>query len=376
MITNTLFISGFKCFDHSTFKLSALTALTGNNGTGKSSVIQALLLIRLAIEKNLQDSDSLEYTGKNWKGYHTPLNNGYELSLGTVNDIFNDKSEKINKIKIHLDEDKFEIFPPVNEEENHSIKVSLITTKIYENGIPFWRRKEFYYLNAERLGPRFGLTSNYTDYLHCGFKGEYVAQVILSNSFLKVDEKRLFKNSSSKNLSQQIDAWLDYICPGTSVVAEPLSTMSAQIRLRNSSSKKDKLAPNMGYGISYALPIIVTGLISQRDSVFIVENPEAHLHPKGQSNIGFFLGKVASSGVKVIIETHSEHVVNGIRKAVIAKELNTSDVSIYFFNDFDKKGKRIIPINIEPNGDLSDFPLDFFDQARQDLNEILKLSQR
>lgn len=56
--------------------------------------------------------------------------------------------------------------------------------------------------------------------------------------------------------------------------------------------------------------------------------------------------------------------------------LNSEDIMIYFFEDVYKKENKIIPIHIEPNGDLSDFPVDFFDQARQDLREILKHSRR
>jgi predicted ATPase len=153
--------------------------------------------------------------------------------------------------------------------------------------------------------------------------------------------------------------------------------MSAQIKVRGSSSKSDMLATNIGFGVSYALPIIVNGLIAKKDSLFIVENPEAHLHPKGQSNIGYFLGKVADAGVKVIIETHSEHVVNGVRRALLSsKIIKPSDANIYFFNGFDEQQQlQVNLIEVESDGSLSKFPKDFFDQVNQDLGEIFKLTQ-
>jgi predicted ATPase len=178
-------------------------------------------------------------------------------------------------------------------------------------------------------------------------------------------------------LDQQVNYWLNTVCPGISISAVPISIMSAQIKVRGSSSKSDMLATNIGFGVSYALPIIVNGLIAKKDSLFIVENPEAHLHPKGQSNIGYFLGKVADAGVKVIIETHSEHVVNGVRRALLSsKIIKPSDANIYFFNGFDEQQQlQVNLIEVESDGSLSKFPKDFFDQVNQDLGEIFKLTQ-
>jgi predicted ATPase len=376
---NKFKISGFKCFENEAFELKNLTILCGNNGTGKSSLIQALLLIRLAIESNLLDSTNNDYKAKKWKGVLTPLNLGYGLSLGTIYDIFNQKSESSNKIIFELDDDKFEILFPSDKDDDYSINIFMSgePTNYSKFNLPFWRKKEFYYLHTERLGPQFILSSNFQSFPNCGIRGEYVAQTILEKQFSKIPKQRIFENSSNINLPAQVNLWLNYICPDTIVTASPLGAMHSLLKLRNNAVNKDNLAPNMGFGISYAIPIIITGLIAVKGSIVIIENPEAHLHPKGQSNIGYFLGKIASSGIKIIIETHSEHIINGIRRAILSTpKLNSDDVIIYFFNAFNKLENRISKININPNGDLSDFPLDFFDQARQDLFEILKLSNR
>ena len=69
--------------------------------------------------------------------------------------------------------------------------------------------------------------------------------------------------------------------------------------------------------------------------MLIVENPEAHLHAKAQSNMGYFLARMAAAGVRVIIETHSEHIVNGIRRMIVEGRtgMSADDRSIYFFQD-------------------------------------------
>ena len=90
--------------------------------------------------------------------------------------------------------------------------------------------------------------------------------------------------------------------------------------------------------------------------------------------MGYFLSVVAAAGVRVILETHSEHIVNGIRRAAMKEQIkiNQEDINIYFMSP-EKMGESKL-ITIDNDGSLSDFPVDFFDQSRQDLLEIINLS--
>lgn len=369
-------ISGFKCFSDKSFKLKNVTLLTGSNGTGKSSFIQALLLIRSALEKNCADSTGSDYTNKIWKKTSIPLNGPFELSLGSIYDIFNDTKD-YNRVQIVLGEETFSVEFPSEDKPNDRCDVNLDTTFELEE-TPFWRKQKFYYLHTERLGPRLGLDATYTEFPHCNYRGENTAEVISKYGMtLKIVDDRLNPEIKSPNLQQQIDAWLSYICPGTKGIQVTTQGLSRyQILMRSSAAKNDILAPNIGFGISYALPIIVNGLIAERESIFIVENPEAHLHPKGQSNMGFFLGMVAASGVRVILETHSEHIVNGIRRASLNNNnLLPENVGIYFFEDFITNQHETKEIIINGSGDLETFPKNFFDQVGQDMADLFKLKR-
>ena len=136
-------------------------------------------------------------------------------------------------------------------------------------------------------------------------------------------------------------------------------------------------ATNVGFGITYALPILVSGLTVPDGGMLLVENPEAHLHAKAQSNMGYFLARMAAAGVRVIIETHSEHVVNGIRRMIVEgkSEMSHKDMTIYFFQN--KQGiKGIMEITMDEYGNLSDFPEDFFDQVRQDMFKLMEFGRK
>ena len=96
----------------------------------------------------------------------------------------------------------------------------------------------------------------------------------------------------------------------------------------------------MGFGVTYSLPIILSGLIAKEKGLLIVENPEAHLHPAGQSRMGVFLAWLAGKGVQVLVETHSDHIINGIRRAIAEfKYLDNSSALVHWFGGLEKRGE-------------------------------------
>ena len=104
-----------------------------------------------------------------------------------------------------------------------------------------------------------------------------------------------------------------------------------------------------------------------------MENPEAHLHPAGQSKIGGFLARIAADGVQVFLETHSDHVLNGIRVAVAegSAALSTEEAAIHFFRAEDEDGPDRQSIELKRTGQLSAWPVGFFDQVQVDLAALV-----
>ncbi len=377
-------IENFKCFTNKAIKLNKLSVLAGANGGGKSTVIQALLFLRRTIEhcaKWVGEEENRYYYDKT-NGLNVELNGSYCLALGTSDLIIPKENPSTDFCAIGFSDSKesFQIVYNIDGESNLWLKPEEVHNKMPNN--PSLFMQEFYYLNAERLGPRITQSVKFFDYPNAGYQGEFVAQLISdtkSNYKFEVAENRRNRNSKSKRLEQQVNAWLNDLMPGVSIIANyDKSTHSAQIRVYNYYTKGDTtIATNIGFGISYVLPIIVTGLIAKENSIMIVENPEAHLHPSAQSKIGQFLAMVANAGVNVIIETHSDHVVNGIQIACVKNEISYKDVTINFFSQKEGfKQPEIESISISEKGELSSWPKGFFDQTQIDFAELFKMRKR
>ena len=98
----------------------------------------------------------------------------------------------------------------------------------------------------------------------------------------------------------------------------------------------------------------------------MIENPEVHLHPAGQALMGRFLADAAQSGIQVIVETHSDHVLNGIRRAVKAGRLPAGKVALHFFRTRSTDSPRALSPTIDGSGNVDVWPEGFFDQFDKD----------
>lgn len=341
-------IEGFKCYRKASFQFGNITLLTGANSSGKSSVLQALLILYLIA----QDSN---------RPLAKVLNDpDYSLELGEVFDIlFQYREEKADKAVLTLDD--FSVI----------LRDAAMAAEIPSPADPS-SLNQMNFLCAERLGPRsevkiIGTTDNY-----CGCNGNYTAEVMDNNVMTNIDPNRTLDGTEVK-LPVALDEWTNLIFPGINIRVRHKGDSYLQTIVSSTGSSIQSKTPNVGFGISYALPIIVSGLLAKVEDWLVIENPEAHLHAKAQSNMGYFLAQMASTGVRVVVETHSEHIVNGIRRFIVCtKRLQPSEAPIYYLPaDFGTPQK----ITIDSQGNLSDFPVDFFDQSRQDLLEIIKASR-
>jgi len=140
--------------------------------------------------------------------------------------------------------------------------------------------------------------------------------------------------------------------------------------LRTSNATDFHRPIHVGFGLTQVFPIVVAALTRKTGDFLLIENPEVHLHPAGQAKMGSFLSKVAAAGVQVIIETHSDHVLNGIRRSVRGGEIKSEEVAIHFFQDREQEGDQVISPIIDQTGNIDVWPSGFFDQFDKDMNHF------
>lgn len=381
----TLGIKNFKCFYDVEVPINDLTVFAGGNGNGKSTVIQSILLLRRTIEHCSEwKGDHFEY--KEINGLNVELNDVYCLGLGNVLNIL---PSEFKETDIELGLSDCEKSLSVKYSTNNLTEVWITPETILRNEFRYPENpllyQQFYYLNAERIGPRINQGIRFYDYPNVGFQGEYTAQIIADLDSLEIESK--FKIDSNRILNKpefligskfqhHVNAWLSYIIDGVTIIpVKDSETHTARITIENSYSRGKSIFPtNTGFGISYSLPIIVSCLIANKDTFLIIENPEAHLHPSAQSKMGYFLGVMANSGIKLIVETHSDHIINGIQIAVAEKKIDNELITINFFSHQENSTQpEVLPIKLKKNGELTDWPKDFFDQTQLDYSHLIRL---
>ena len=233
------------------------------------------------------------------------------------------------------------------------------------------RLRQLTYLGTQRLGPRETCPlEDQCQFSGVGPQGQYAVGVLYSGAEERV-LKGLATDGTAPTLRRQAQARMDRFFPGCEFVIERVPAANAvTLRTRTSGSMEFSRAIHTGDGLVQVLPIVVSALSAAEDSLLLIENPEANLHPAGQARMGEFLSDVAAAGVRVILETHSDHVLNGIRRAVKQSILCPDDAALHFFrprSDDDVSTAQVQQVMLDRNGNMDDCPDGFFDQFDKDM---------
>ncbi len=356
---NQIKIKNFKCFEYLDINCGKLNVLSGLNGMGKSTTLQALLMIRQSKEQNFIPSNIC-------------LSGNY-INLGVGKDVLYEHADK-EKIEIEINDSDIEFSISIKYDEMYDV----LPVESIENQNISFLDGDFEYLNAERMSPQvtYPKSSFFIDTkVQLGINGQYTAHYLSK----KQDKKIAWNSCNDSNLTikEAVQFWLNEISPNVKLDAMEIdNTDSAKIGFYYIEKEKSKLyrPTNVGFGISYILPVIVALIKAEKNSTLIIENPEAHLHPKGQRKMGELIAKCAASGVQIFVETHSDHVLNGIRIATKNKWITNTDVKLFYFSK-ELNDKEMIhtvqkPI-LKENGKIDYWPEGFFDEWEKALDEIL-----
>ena len=363
---NKLFLRNFKCFSEIELNFSSVNVLTGLNGMGKSTVMQGILLLGQS-QKSIMSEELLSLNGK-------------YINLGVGRDILFEKAEKDEiGIAIQIDR-KDETFCFAYDAEADALPLKKINMDGQMSDFKGWADKLFY-LSAYRIEPQFLYQIENDKELserYFGKNGEFAIQYLKLRGGEEVKNKALIIGDKNKaTLAEQVKFWLDVISPGVSPVIDiNLPSRTAELcyeYIEGREKTNSYKSINVGFGVTYVLPVVVTLVAADPGDVIMIENPEAHIHPRGQRMLGQLIAAAGAAGVQVIVETHSDHVLNGIRIAVKKGELASEKAGFFFFykdKDDSYQHKVKCPI-LDKNGRFDEWPEDFFDEWDNALLELL-----
>ena len=363
-------LKNFKCFQNIELPLSNLNLLSGINSMGKSTVIQALLLLRQTFEKgSLQEGIYLN-------GEYVQIGTGYDL-------LYFNADDNIEIVVMDESEQEYRwVLEYIRDSDYLKINNEIVADHELKKHLNFLN-PDFEYIMAERFGPRKSYEKSFYDVQvknRVGMYGEHAVYYLEQHADDPLQNKAVVLGKGN-TLKQQTEQWMNAISPGIQFEFNDVQTadiVSLKVRQVENAASMGTIMEykpvNVGFGISYCLPVIVALLKAKKDDLVILENPEAHLHPQGQRKVGELIARAAQGGAQIIVETHSDHILNGIRLAVKQQLIEKEKIKLYYFCT---KVKDDITVHtydapvIDDMGRLDVWPKGFFDEWDNTLLELL-----
>lgn len=378
MITN-IALTGFKCYaSHTEFPLSQVCVLTGLNGRGKSTLIQAILTIAQSLTKSGLSDLVLDGELVNLGLYEDVLTRGSlsgEIVIGFQTDDKVDKEIELTLIKDKTSSDRALFSRFLVDGADRVTEMGLMTSdnkQLLDQGdhrlvvkglgstsdIVSWHNfRNASYVSADRQGPVNRM--RYTPQLgkpHLDIHGSNLLNVLQAMS----DEQR-----------EAVRMAMSKILRGGSL---QVSRDNEDVVL--SLDSNDAGAPfkptNVGYGYGYILSTLVALELAEASSLFVIENPEAHLHPGAQVALTeHLLEKTMKKSLQLIVETHSDHIINTCLVSVKKEQIKPTDFSLLFFSREDGMPSGVLQLEVTAQGRVVAPPEDFCDQIDKSLEFLV-----
>lgn len=364
-------IQNFKSIKEATIELSGLNLFTGVNGSGKSTFLQSLLLLRQSyLIGYLTRRNKVLFLGNRDKESLT--------NLGTFKDVLYENAEKDEVLVVGFSEkDNFNLqfnCKPYNSDNKGLTTIAgdletnfpnLDTVSLFSDN--------FQYLGADRIAPQEDYP-RFEGNESLGKDGAFTAHFLEKYANKPINIKNLQHERTKGNddrLIGQVNYWMQDISPNIDIqTTENLNTNRIELSYRYKTDKgiftQDRKPQNVGYGITPTLPILVAILSAKPGDIVIIENPETHIHPYGQAKLIELLALAAENGVQLMIETHSDHIINGLLVAIRKQQIKVENTKIYFFNRDEKEQTRITDIPVSSDSRIRNPPIGFFDQITKD----------
>ena len=400
--------------DTGALRFAPLTGFFGANSSGKTSILQALLLLKQTVER-----PSLSWDYPLYFGNDTSL-----VNLGSFDDVIHQHNSNLNlgvSVSWKLSEEM-----KIDERLINSISFSTSIGKKHDNLI-----LKAYCYSAN--GQKWRLESNFPswkfefpDFLVRTGDPAYSAGTIETRpfSFYKIHvpdnhhETLLPLIDSLENLFNRISylgplreltrphySWRGNPPEGVGRHGEDMVSALFSSRLQSSDLDEHvpkwlqslglidsyRIAPvprtqkdyeflvtkhkggpevrltDVGFGVSQVLPVLILCYYAPIGSILILEQPEAHLHPKVQSELGdVLIDAVKNRNLQIILESHSEHLLHRLMRRIAEEQLSVDDTALHFCH-INEGVSEIEPLQVDEYGNISNWPQGFFGDVTGEL---------
>ena len=220
------------------------------------------------------------------------------------------------------------------------------------------------YVGAIRVDPSRTFLFSGESRARVGTNGEHAINIMMMDS--------LRSKKRSLAIQAKVIAWLKKAGVARDLEVKSLSDRHYEIRLRHPITGEYSNFADVGYGASQVIPVLVAGFNLRPGGTLLVEQPEIHLHPRAQAELGSFLSQLYTRRVQSIIETHSEHLVVRLQQHVANNVIPAKDIVVYYVH---AKGarKRVVKMTLDEKGHfLQRWPEGFFPERLEEAKKLAR----
>jgi predicted ATPase len=429
-------LKNFKSWrDTTDIRLAPLTGFFGTNSSGKTSLLQMLLLLKqttmsrdnnLILRTSWDRNDYLDLGTLPELIHHGQTSLGFSLSWSLARPLPVSEPEGQDPIKgltfetnIHLDTDRQRGFVEsmyyrgdnglVAEMRGNLAKQ--YTVNIAVNGREFTRPQgrprvkiappiknygfsssaALYYNNGSFLNDLgFEFEQLFARIYHLGplreypkrrysWAGEEPVDVGLKGeetipALLAKGKTRVYGKKSSTNLERRIAKWLEEMGLVVSFRTERVSdnTQDYRVLVRRSKNSAEVPLTDVGFGVSQVLPVLVLAYYCPEGSTLVLEQPEIHLHPAVQSVLAdVLIDAINRRNIQVILESHSEHLLRRLQLRIAEGKIPLDNTAFYFCDNVEGES-TIKELEVDMFGQIRNWPQDFFGDLTGDMLDMME----
>ena len=389
--------------DTGTLQFAPLTGLFGANSSGKTSILQVLLMLKQTVERPSDWNEPLYFGDEqslvNLVDFDAVIHgHKQDLSLGIS------VSWKLPIVKeIYLDLTNYLSFSTSVAKKNENVELDYFIYEFGESLFRIGRNDQGYMLIPNRSGNSvsadpfrcYGVLNStgllepflplrnafenlFSRILYLGPLREYPQHTYTwegdhPKGIGQEGEKAISALLSGRirhlSIDKQILSWLQRLELIDSYDLRPISDTNQDYEFL---VKKYKDGPevritDVGFGVSQVLPVLILCYYAPEGSILILEQPEAHLHPKVQSELAdVLIDVVKNRNIQIILESHSAHLLHRLQRRIAEEQMSADDTAFYFcqINDGTSEIERL---KVDEYGNIRNWPQNFFGDDMGDL---------